>query len=106
MTDRTIRMFLSLLIIKIILLYWNIWMGSKMTRISAGCLHGKLSNMLLLTIQLSQSGYGSKQIKVLALLLVDDMLIIVGMSIFFIYDGIVTFMQEIHFLLALLCPFY
>jgi len=103
MTDRTIRMFLSLLIIKIILLYWNIWMGSKMTRISAGCLHGKLSNMLLLTIQLSQSGYGSNRIKVLALLLVD-MLIPVVMSIFFIYDGIVTFMQEIHFLLALLCP--
>lgn len=38
-----------------------------MTLISVGHLHGKLSNMLLLMIQLSQSGCGSNQIKVLAL---------------------------------------
>jgi hypothetical protein len=67
-------------------------------------LHGKLSSMLLLTIQLSQSGCVSNQIKVLTFLLIDDMLIPVVMSIFFIYDGIITFMQEIHSPLALLCP--
>jgi hypothetical protein len=59
--------------------------------------------MLLLTIQRSQNGCGSNQIKVLALIyFLVDLLILVVVNIF-IHDGIMIFMQEIHFLLALLC---
>jgi hypothetical protein len=55
---------LSLWIMKITLLYWNICEGIKMTSSSAGCCHGKLSSMLPLTIQLSQSGCGNNLMKV------------------------------------------
>ena len=69
--DRTTKMSSSLSIQRIIKLFWSISKEVRTTNNSAGNLRGRPFSTLLLTIPLSQNGYGSRLREVRAYFLCD-----------------------------------